>query len=99
VIYNAKLNKLLHDKMDPGDNERELKELEKERGQLIDSYIVRVMKHRKVLDLRELVDEVIRLSTMFQPNILLIKKRVEQLIEKEYLKRDDDKRDRLIYVP
>jgi len=66
---------------------------------LIDSYIVRVMKHRKVLDLRELVDEVIRLSTMFQPNILLIKKRVEQLIEKEYLKRDDDKRDRLIYVP
>ncbi|KAG8767076.1 Cullin-3 [Serendipita sp. 405] len=51
------------------------------------------MKDRKVLGHNELVNEVTRqLAHRFQPNPAMIKKRIEALIEREYLERREDKK-------
>ncbi|KAJ8692377.1 hypothetical protein PTI98_009697 [Pleurotus ostreatus] len=55
--------------------------------------IVRIMKDRKHMTHNDLVHEVTRqLAGRFVPNPLDIKKRIEGLIEKEYLERCDDRK-------
>ncbi|PVF92727.1 Cullin-domain-containing protein [Serendipita vermifera] len=67
--------------------------IDEERKQQADACIVRVMKDRKVLGHNDLVNEVIRqLSHRFQPNPAMIKRRIEALIEREYLERREDKK-------
>jgi hypothetical protein len=57
------------------------------------------MKNRKELDHTNLVQETIdQAKTRFQPNVQMIKKCIEQLIEKEYLARSSEKRDKYLYV-
>lgn len=67
-------------------------DLESERGFVIDSLCVRVMKHRRVYKYNSLIDETIRMCTIFTPQINLIKKRIETLIEKGYFKREENDR-------
>ncbi|KAI1000579.1 Cullin-3 [Podosphaera aphanis] len=72
------------------DDER--KETEKRnndhRGNILDAIIVRIMKSRKQLPHQTLVSEVIgQLSSRFKPDINLMKRRIESLIEREYLER------------
>jgi cullin 3 len=56
----------------------------------IEASIVRVMKARKKLQINQLITEVTeQLSRRFPPNPTQIKARIETLIEREYLKRDD----------
>lgn len=51
------------------------------------------MKTRKTLDNNNLVAEVTKqLSNRFRPTPQLIKKRIESLIEREYLERAEDDR-------
>jgi cullin 3 len=50
------------------------------------------MKHRRVAKYNALIDETIRMCTIFTPQIPLIKKRIETLIEKGYFKRDETDR-------
>ena len=58
--------------------------------------IVRVMKARRVLKHEELLNEVVKqLMNRFKPQPAFIKEQIEELIDKEYLKRDDN--DRSIY--
>jgi cullin 3 len=57
---------------------------------LIDAVVVRIMKSRKVEVHLELMNSTIRQITMFQAQPLMIKKRIESLIEREYLERDKD---------
>ena len=58
--------------------------------------IVRIMKSRRELKHNVLIEELVKqLLNRFLPPILLIKQRIEELIEKEYLKRDE--KDRTIY--
>jgi cullin 3 len=70
--------------------------VEEDRRHLLEAAIVRIMKARKVLNHNDLVAEVTRqLSGRFVPPPQFVKKRVESLIEREYLERDES--DRRVY--
>jgi len=68
-----------------------VEDVNKDRRYAIDAAIVRTMKSRKQLPHQQLVLEVVQqLSRMFKPDFKVIKKRVEDLIAREYLERDPD---------
>uniref|UniRef100_A0A0E0LRR6 Cullin family profile domain-containing protein n=1 Tax=Oryza punctata TaxID=4537 RepID=A0A0E0LRR6_ORYPU len=70
--------------------------VEEDRKPQIEAAIVRIMKSRRVLDHNSIVTEVTKqLQPRFMPNPVVIKKRVESLIEREFLERD--KTDRKLY--
>mmetsp|Transcript_96516 Transcript_96516/g.268379 ORF Transcript_96516/g.268379 Transcript_96516/m.268379 type:complete len:339 (+) Transcript_96516:3-1019(+) len=70
--------------------------VEEDRKHLVEAVIVRIMKSRKTLDHNQLVMEVTRhLTARFQPSPMLIKQRIEKLIEREYLERSQQ--DRRVY--
>ncbi|MEW5307923.1 MAG: hypothetical protein WDW36_010291 [Sanguina aurantia] len=63
----------------------------KDRKYAIDAAIVRTMKSRKQLQHQQLIMEVVQqLTRMFKPDFKLIKKRIEDLIQREYIERDKD---------
>ncbi|ODV77224.1 Cullin-domain-containing protein [Suhomyces tanzawaensis NRRL Y-17324] len=65
----------------------------------VNAAIVRIMKSRHLLKHNELFEELVKqLASRFQPLIPLIKQRIEDLIEKEYLKRDEENRNIYHYV-
>jgi len=70
--------------------------VEEDRKHLVEAVIVRVMKSRKTLEHNQLVMEATRhLSSRFLPSPVLIKQRIEKLIEREYLERSQG--DRRVY--
>ncbi|KAG6494940.1 cullin-3B-like [Zingiber officinale] len=70
--------------------------VEEDRKPQIEAAIVRIMKSRRVLDHNTIVTEVTsQLQSRFLPNPVVIKKRIESLIEREFLERD--KADRKLY--
>jgi len=71
-------------------------QVEEDRKHLIEAAIVRIMKARKRLEHNLLVAEVTKqMSYRFSPSPQQIKKRIESLIEREYLERDHE--DRKVY--
>jgi len=65
--------------------------VEEERRHHVEATLVRIMKSRKTLSHNELVAETTRqLAVRFTPSPQFIKRRVESLIEREYLQRDKD---------
>lgn len=62
--------------------------VEESRAHKIEAAVVRIMKQRKTLGHAELVAEVIsQLSGRFKPDMSMIKKRIESLMEREYMER------------
>jgi len=60
-----------------------------QRKTMVDAAIVRIMKSRKSLDMSTLLLEVIRqLAFRFEPSTADVKKRIEDLIDRDYLVRD-----------
>ncbi|CAN1357293.1 CUL3A [Linum perenne] len=64
--------------------------VEEDRKPQIEAAIVRIMKSRRVLDHNNLISEVTKqLQQRFLPNPTEIKKRIESLIERDFLERDN----------
>ncbi|KAF0973036.1 hypothetical protein FDP41_008700 [Naegleria fowleri] len=73
--------------------------VDEERKWMLDAAIVRIMKARKTLEHRDLVIEVTKqLQQRFMPSPDMIKKRIESLIEREYLERSTESRSKYNYV-
>ncbi|KAF9237673.1 Cullin family-domain-containing protein [Melanogaster broomeanus] len=74
--------------------------IDEERQYQMEACIVRIMKDRKHMAHNDLINEVTRqLSTRFQPNPQDIKKRIETLIDREYLERCEDRKSYNYLVP
>ncbi|KAE8145235.1 Cullin [Aspergillus avenaceus] len=77
------------------ENQDQRKQTEKrmndERGASIEAAIVRIMKQRKTLIHSNLMSEVLsQLSSRFVPDVNMIKRRIESLIDREYLERVEE---------
>ncbi|CAD8125779.1 unnamed protein product [Paramecium sonneborni] len=101
-IFNnrAKKMKLLpNQKMQPKrasrvkeQNQEELQQMEqinKQREFVVDSQLVRLMKSKKTIKHHELLESCQSMISIFKPDVLFIKKRIENLIEREYIRRDE----------
>ncbi len=70
-----------------------------EREYSTDSAIVRILKSRKRAAYTDLQMEVVKqLSHLFVPDVPLIKRRIESLIDRDYVERDDADSSCLLYV-
>jgi cullin-4 len=69
----------------------------KDRLYLIDAAVVRIMKARKTIDHRDLMGEVMA-QLKFPSSSSDVKKRVESLIEREYMERVEGDRSRYNYL-
>uniref|UniRef100_A0AC35GBM4 Cullin family profile domain-containing protein n=1 Tax=Panagrolaimus sp. PS1159 TaxID=55785 RepID=A0AC35GBM4_9BILA len=92
--FSSKLNRIKI-QMIPAKNEIRkkeeiLSEINDDRKHEIEAAIIRIMKSRQKLIHNELITEVTKLlQQRFLPDPIIIKKRIEALIEREYLKRDE----------
>ena len=75
------------------------KEVEEERRHLVEAVVMRIMKARKTLHHNDLIAEVTKqLQVRFLPRPQFIKKRVESLIERDYLERSEEDRRAYVYL-
>ncbi|XP_061988983.1 cullin-1-like isoform X1 [Rosa rugosa] len=76
----------------PVDETKEvIEDVDKDKRYAIDAAVVRIMKSRKALRHHELVVGCVeQLEHMFKPDIRAIKKRIEDLITRDYLERDKE---------
>ncbi|KAH8092592.1 Cullin-domain-containing protein [Cristinia sonorae] len=92
-LYKIKISTVAS-RVESTDERRETKEkVDGERRYQIEACIMRIMKDRKHMVHNDLINEVTRqLAHRFHPNPLDIKRRIEGLIERDYLERCEDKK-------
>ncbi|KAL6884673.1 hypothetical protein ACP4OV_010609 [Aristida adscensionis] len=93
--FNAKFTdkmRRIKVQLPPSDEKKKvIDDVNKDRRFAIDASLVRIMKSRKIMTHQHLVAECVeQLSRMFKPDIKVIKRRIEDLITREYLERDKD---------
>ncbi|CAZ83191.1 unnamed protein product [Tuber melanosporum] len=72
---------------------------ERYRGATIEAALVRIMKQRKLISHTELVNEVLtQMASRFNPDLTMIKKRIESLMEREYMERAEGERQVYRYI-
>lgn len=85
-IAHAKENKLA-EKADISDK------VDEDRRHMVEATIVKVMKTRRKIEHNALIAESAKiLSQKFNPDPTMIKKRIESLIDREYMERDTEDR-------
>jgi len=57
------------------------------------------MKSRKQMKMHKVLDDARKLVTLFVPQPYAMKKRIESLIERGYMKRDENDQTLFIYCP
>jgi cullin 3 len=88
--FRIKLN-VINTKETEAEAKQTESKVDQERRPLIEAAIVRVMKARKRLHHNQLVEETIKqLSSRFTPDLTEIKKRIENLIDREFLTRTEE---------
>ncbi|WVN90037.1 uncharacterized protein L203_105270 [Cryptococcus depauperatus CBS 7841] len=93
-----KINQIQHD-MTAEESRKTNERVILDRVAILEAAIVRIMKARKTITLQLLIDAVVTdVSKKFPPDIKDIKKRVENLIEREFMSRDDGDRGVLHYI-
>ncbi|KAJ2322677.1 ubiquitin ligase (cullin) of SCF, partial [Coemansia sp. RSA 2681] len=97
VDYKSKHLRVNLANMKKSEQKREIKDtmraVDDDRMFTIQAAIVRIMKSRKQLSHRQLIEETIIQIKPFQAQVSSIKKTIDQLIDKAYLERDADSRD------
>jgi cullin 3 len=69
-------------------------------GGIVDAAVVRIMKQKRILPLPALVQEVAQqVSATFAADARMVKERIEQLMEREYLERCKEEPGTLVYCP
>jgi len=81
------------------DISKKKEKIEIDRSVTIDASIVRIMKSRKILTHSDLLTEVISQLHMFTPTIKSIKKRIENMIDRDYIERTEDNNNTYRYLP
>lgn len=67
--------------------------VDEDRRHIVEATIVKIMKARRKIEHNALITEATKiLSQKFNPDPIMIKKRIEQLIEREYMERDSEDR-------
>jgi cullin 3 len=85
-IAHAKENRNL-EKADIADK------VDEDRRHIVEATLVKIMKTRRKIEHNALILEATKiLSQKFTPDPIMIKKRIEQLIEREYMERDNEDR-------
>ncbi|KAI3882540.1 hypothetical protein MKX03_023320 [Papaver bracteatum] len=87
--YKVKIGTVVTQKVSEPEKLEIQQRVEVDRKPQIEAAIVRIMKSRRVLDHNSIVAEVTKqLQSRFLPNPVMIKKRIEALIQREFLERD-----------
>jgi len=80
------------------DASHNVKRVEEDRSAAIEASIIRIMKARKSLKHKDLIAGVLSQLEFFKPDPRVIKKRIESLIHREYLQRDDQNQNLYKYL-
>ena len=78
---------------------KQLDIVNRERTFVIQAHLVKVMKAQKTYRYQNLTADVMRNITMFKCDPKMLKDQIEVLIRDEYMKRDENNRAVLIYLP
>ncbi|XP_009385642.2 cullin-3A isoform X2 [Musa acuminata AAA Group] len=95
-FFKIKIGTVTAQKESEPEKQETRQQVEEDRKPQIEAAIIRVMKARRVTGYNSIVMEVTKqLQPRFLPNPVVIKKRIEFLIEREFLERDEG--DRKLY--
>lgn len=72
-------------------------DLGRDREIVIDANVSKIMKAKKVLDFKSLIEETIRIIRVFVPHAKDVKEAIDRLIAKEILQRDQKDREMIRY--
>ena len=95
--FTSKKTKIIIPKIEKSKNESNT-QLYENRNENINAVIIRIMKSKKTMSYNSIIIELNNTITIFKPQIKDIKKCIENLIERDYLERNDNDKSILNYI-